>query len=61
LGLTCNKSRGAFATYWDNLKPDLNSKAASGWNVSNLFPAEENLAIAISGKVLKNSIKEGAS
>jgi type I restriction enzyme M protein len=40
--LDLHKSRGAFATYWDNLETDLKSVAASGWN-AELIPAEEIL------------------
>lgn len=40
--LDLHKSRGAFASYWDNLETDLKSVAASGWN-AELIPAEEIL------------------
>jgi len=40
--LDLHKSRGAFASYWDNLETDLKSVAASGWN-AELIPADEIL------------------
>lgn len=40
--LDLHKSRGAFATYWNNLETDLKSIAASGWN-ADLIPADDIL------------------
>jgi type I restriction enzyme M protein len=40
--LDLNKSRGAFAAYWDSLTADLKSVAASGWN-AELIPEDEIL------------------
>jgi type I restriction enzyme M protein len=40
--LDLNKSRGAFAAYWDTLTADLKSVAASGWN-AELIPEDEIL------------------
>ncbi len=40
--LDLNKSRGAFAAYWDYLTTDLKSVSASGWN-SELIPEDEIL------------------
>ncbi len=40
--LDINKSRGAFAAYWDYLSTDLKSVSASGWN-AELIPEEELL------------------
>jgi type I restriction enzyme M protein len=40
--LDLNKSRGAFATYWNTLETDLKSVAASGWN-ADLIPDAEIL------------------
>lgn len=40
--LDLNKSRGAFASYWDSLAADLKSVAASGWN-AELIPEDEIL------------------
>ena len=42
--LDLNKSRGAFAAYWDSLTADLKSVAASGWN-AELIPEDENATI----------------
>lgn len=36
------KSRGAFASYWNNIETDLKSVSASGWN-ADLIPADEIL------------------
>jgi len=40
--LDLNKSRGAFATYWDTLSADMKSVAASGWN-AELIPEDDIL------------------
>ena len=40
--LDFNKSRGAFASYWDILSSDLKSVSASGWN-AELIPGDEIL------------------
>lgn len=40
--LDIHKSRGAFAGYWNSLKTDLKSVAASGWN-AQLIPADDIL------------------
>ncbi|MGR3174964.1 MAG: N-6 DNA methylase [Candidatus Scalindua sp.] len=40
--LDLNKSRGAFAAYWDTLSSDLKSVSASGWN-AELIPEDEIL------------------
>ena len=40
--LDLNKSRGAFAAYWNILSPDMKSVAASGWN-AELIPDDEIL------------------
>ena len=40
--LDMDKSRGAFAAYWDSLETDLKSVAASGWN-ADLIPADDIL------------------
>jgi type I restriction enzyme M protein len=37
-----NKSRGSFATYWENLSTDMKSVAASGWN-AELIPEDDIL------------------
>ena len=42
--LDLNKSRGAFATYWENLSTDMKSVAASGWN-AELIPEDDILQI----------------
>jgi type I restriction enzyme M protein len=40
--LDLNKSRGAFAVYWDTLSPDMKSVSASGWN-AELIPEDDIL------------------
>jgi len=40
--LDLNKSRGAFAAYWDTLSADMKSVAASGWN-AELIPEDDIL------------------
>jgi type I restriction enzyme M protein len=40
--LDLNKSRGAFASFWDLLETDLKSVSASGWN-AELIPADDIL------------------
>ncbi|MBN2801885.1 MAG: N-6 DNA methylase, partial [Deltaproteobacteria bacterium] len=40
--LDLNKSRGAFAAYWETLSPDMKSVAASGWN-AELIPEDDIL------------------
>ncbi len=40
--LDLNKSRGAFASYWDTFSSDLKSVSASGWN-AELIPEDEIL------------------
>ena len=55
--LDTNKSRGAFAAYWDSLETDLKSVAASGWN-AELIPENEILESQFPEVLEEQRIKE---